>query len=66
MKKKDYTITEAMPKVGINRLSMYNNINKGKLKATKHIINGREAYLIAQDDLEAFITKRKTVLSLRA
>jgi predicted DNA-binding protein (UPF0251 family) len=66
MTQKNFTITEAMPEIGINRLSMYNNINKGKLKATKHIINGREAYLIAQDDLNAFIEKRTAALNLRA
>lgn len=53
-----YTTPQVMTMLNIQRLTVYDNIKKGKIKATQQIINGRAVYVIQHDDLMAFIAER--------
>jgi hypothetical protein len=53
-----YTTSQALPILGNQRLCLYDNIKKGRLKATLSLVNGKATYLINHDDLMAFIAAR--------
>jgi predicted DNA-binding transcriptional regulator AlpA len=55
---KTHTLTQALPLLGLTRCSAYIHIKSGKLPATKSIVDGRAAWLIAQADLDAFLKSR--------
>jgi predicted DNA-binding protein (UPF0251 family) len=45
------TISEILPIAGVSRLAVYNNINSGKLKASRALVNGKPIFLVNPDDL---------------
>ncbi len=56
------TISEILPIVGMSKLTVYNNINPEKLKASRALAKGKPIFLVNPGDL----ADREARLSLSA
>jgi excisionase family DNA binding protein len=60
-----FTLKQAATELECSRLTVYNHVRYGNLPAIKSIVNGRETWLITQNDLEQFKAKRNAKTALR-